>query len=280
LVPIGRYSTLTVVSITDFGVYLDGQEHGKILLPGNSVPRGTEIGHELEVFVYFDSEERIIATTSHPRGEVGDFVLLRCTATTEVGSFVDWGLARELFVPFREQKVRLVPGEWYVVRIYVDDRTGRLAGSTKLQQFLDKSPDAFEPNQEVSLLILYRMDLGYVALIDQRYQGMLYHTDVFRPLRKGDRCRGWIRNIRDDGKIDLALQPRGVLAIDEGAEQILTYLREHGGSMELTDQSPPEDIRDAFGMSKKQFKRALGSLFRQEKITMSWAKVTLLPPKP
>lgn len=280
MVQVGRYSTLKVVSITEFGVYLDGQEHGKILLPGNSVPRGTEIGHSIEVFVYFDSEERIIATTSHPRGEVGDFVLLKCNATNEVGSFMDWGLAKDLFVPFREQKMRLVEGEWYVVRIYEDPLTNRLAGSTKLHQFYDKSPGAFEYNQQVDLLILYKMDLGYVAVIDQRYQGILYHNEVFRPLRKGDRCKGWIKNIRDDGKVDLALSPQGVKAIDSGAELVLAYLVSHGGSMTLTDESSPADIYAALGMSKKQFKKALGSLFRQEKISMSYAKVTLLPPKP
>ncbi|MBK9578935.1 MAG: GntR family transcriptional regulator [Fibrobacterota bacterium] len=280
MVPIGRYSTLKVVSISEFGAFLDGEEHGKILLPNNSTPRGTEIGHAIEVFIYFDSDERIIATTSHPRGEVGDFVLLKCNATNEVGSFMDWGLAKDLFVPFREQKVRLIEGEYYVVRIYEDPITDRLVGSTKLHQFYDKTPDAFEYNQEVNLLILYKMDLGYAALINQRYQGILYQNEVFRPLRRGDRCKGWIKNIRDDGKVDLALSPQGVKAIDTGAEQILAYLASHGGSMNITDESSPADIYAALGMSKKQFKKALGSLFRQEKISMSYAKVTLLPPKP
>lgn len=277
---VGRYSTLKVVSITDFGVYLDGGELGKILLPGNSVPRGTEIGHEIEVFVYYDSEDRIIATTSRPKGEVGDFVLLKCRATNEVGSFMEWGLAKDLFVPFREQKNRLVEGEYYVVRIYLDSLTGRLAGSTKFHQFYDKTPVAFELNQQVHLLILYKMDLGFVAVVDQRYQGIVYHSEVFKPLRKGDRCVGYIKSIRDDGKVDLSLQPQGFQATDAGVDQIAKYLADHGGSMAITDSSAPGEIYQTFGMSKKLFKKALGALLRKGMITMSHTKVTLIPPKP
>lgn len=276
---VGRYSTLKVVSITDFGVYLDGGELGKILLPGNSVPRGTEIGHEIEVFVYYDSEDRIIATTSQPKGEVGDFVMLKCRATNEVGSFMEWGLAKDLFVPFREQKNRLVEGEYYVVRIYLDPLNGRLAGSTKFHQFYDKTPAAFEFNQEVHLLILYKMDLGFVAIIDQRYQGIVYHSEVFKPLRKGDRCVGYIKGIRDDGKVDLSLQPQGFQATDAGVDQIAKYLADQGGSMTITDSSAPGEIYQTFGMSKKLFKKALGALLRKGLITMSHTKVTLLPPK-
>jgi len=279
LAHIGRIQDLKVVSLTDFGVYLDGGEHGKILLPGNVTPRGTEIGHTLEVFVYWDSEDRIIATTSLPYGEVGDFALLRCAATTEVGSFMDWGIARDLFVPFREQKVRLVPGNDYIVRIYEDEVTDRLAGSTKLHQFYDKTPAAFEFNQEVSLLILYRIDLGYAALIDQRYQGMLYHSDVFQNLRKGDRCLGYIKNIRDDGKVDLSLQPQGYQASDNATDLIARYLADHGGSMAITDGSSPEVIYQTFGMSKKLFKKAIGALLKQERIAISPQKVSLNPTK-
>lgn len=279
LAQVGKIQTLRVVSLTDFGVYLDGDEHGKILLPGNVTPRGTEIGHSLEVFVYWDSEDRIIATTTLPYGEVGDFALLRCAATTEVGSFMDWGIARDLFVPFREQKVRLEPGNDYIVRIYEDQATDRLVGSTKLHQFYDKTPAAFEFNQQVSLLILYKIDLGYAALIDQRYQGMLYHSEVFQQLRKGDRCQGYIKNIRDDGKVDLSLQPQGFQASDNATDQIAKYLGDHGGSMPITDSSSPEVIYQTFGMSKKLFKKALGALLKQERITISHVKVALNPPK-
>lgn len=277
---VGKYNILQVVSITEFGVYLDGHEQGKILLPGKSVPRGTEIGHQIEVFIYHDSEDRIIATTSHPAGEVGDFVVLKCKATNEVGSFMEWGLARDLFVPFREQKVKLVEGEHYVVRIYLDPLSDRLAGSTKLHQFFDKTPEAFAYNQEVDLLILYRMDLGYVAVIDQRYQGIVYHSEVFKDLRKGDRRKGYIKNIRDDDKVDLSLQPQGFLATDAGTDVIAKYLAEHGGSMTITDNSSPGDIYQAFGMSKKLFKKALGALLRKGRISMTHTKVTLLTPKP
>ena len=280
LVQVGKIHTLKVVSLAEFGVYLDGEDLGKILLPGNSVPRGTEIGHSIKVFIHWDSEDRIIATTSMPRGEVGDFSFLRCAATTDVGAFMDWGISRGLFVAFREQKLRMVEGEHYVVRIYEDPVSGRLAGSTKLHQFYDKTPEAFEYNQPVELLILYRMDLGYVALIDQRYQGVLYHNEVFQPLRKGDRVKGFIKNIRDDGKVDLSLQPQGFQASDDASERIAKYLADHGGSMMITDSSSPGVIYDAFGMSKKLFKKALGALMKNGRVTISHVKVTLTTPKP
>jgi predicted RNA-binding protein (virulence factor B family) len=270
---------LKVISLAEFGVYLEGGEHGKILLPGNATPRGTEIGHSIKVFVYWDSEDRIIATTFMPYGEVGDFVLLRCAATNEVGSFMDWGIAKDLFVPFREQKVRLEPDKSYVVRIYEDQASDRLVGSTKLHQFYDKTPDAFEFNQQVSLLILYRTELGYAALIDQRYPGMLYHNEVFQRLRLGEKCQGYIKNIRDDGKVDLSLRPQGYAASDNASDQILKYLGDHGGSMSITDGSSPEVIYQAFGMSKKLFKKALGALLKQDRITISQVKVALIPPK-
>ncbi len=280
LVQVGKIHTLKVVSLAEFGVYLDGEDLGKILLPGNSVPRGTEIGHSIKVFIHWDSEDRIIATTSMPRGEVGDFSFMRCAATTEMGSFMDWGISRGLFVAFREQKVRLVEGEHYVVRIYEDPVSGRLAGSTKLHPFYDKMPDAFEYNQQVDLLILYRMDLGYVAVIDQRYQGVLYHNEVFQQLRKGDRIKGYIKNIRDDGKVDLSLQPQGFQASDDASEKIAKYLAAHDGSMAITDSSTPDVIYAAFGMSKKLFKKALGALMKQGRVTISHVKVTLTTPKP
>lgn len=280
MVQVGKVHTLAVVSIAEFGVYLEGEEHGKILLPGNNVPRGTEIGHKIKVFVYWDSEDRIIATTSMPKAQVGEFALMRCAATNEVGSFMDWGISKDLFVPFREQKVRLVEGEYYVVRVYEDPVSDRLVGSTKLHQFYDKTPEAFEYNQEVDLLILYRIDLGYVALIDQRYQGMIYHGEVFKPLRKGDRVKGYVKNIRDDGKVDLSLQPQGFLATDAASEQISDYLATHGGSMTITDNSAPGEIYQVFGMSKKQFKKALGALLKQGRISISHVKVTLLTQKP
>lgn len=276
---VGKIQTLKVVSLTEFGVYLDGGEHGKILLPGNVTPRGTEIGHSIEVFIYWDSEDRIIATTTMPYGEVGDFVLLRCAATNEVGSFMDWGIAKDLFVPFREQKVRMVPEHLYVVRIYEDQLSDRLVGSTKLHQFYDKTPAAFEYNQQVNLMILYKLDLGYAALIDERYPGMLYQNEVFQELRRGEKRQGWIKNIRDDGKVDLSLRPQGFQASDDATDQIAKYLADHGGSMTITDTSSPEVIYDTFGMSKKLFKKALGALLKQERITISHVKVTLVPPK-
>jgi uncharacterized protein len=276
---VGKIHTLEVVSIAEFGVYLDGQDRGKILLPAKDVPRGTKIGHSIEVFVYWDSEDRIIATTRMPLAQVGDFALLRCAATTEVGSFMDWGVPRDLFVAFREQKVRMAPGESYVVRVYEDSISDRLAGSTKLHQFLDKSPDAFEIEQEVDLMILHRTDIGYAALIDRRYQGMLYHNEVFKPLRRGDRCKGYVKLVREDGKVDLSLRPQGRKASETATEQIARYLAEHGGAMPITDGSSPELIHGTFGMSKKLFKKALGALLKQGLVEISDTEVVLSAPK-
>jgi predicted RNA-binding protein (virulence factor B family) len=277
---VGKIHTLEVVSIADFGVYLDGKDRGKILLPGKDVPRGTEIGHSIEVFVYWDSEDRIIATTRMPLAQVGDFALLRCAATAEVGSFMDWGVPRDLFVAFREQKVRLVQGESYVVRVYEDPVSDRLAGSTKLHQFYDKTPAAFEVDQEVDLMILHRTDIGYAVLMDQRYQGMLYQNEVFKPLRRGDRCKGYVKLVREDGKVDLSLHLQGKEGSDSASELISRYLSEHGGTMPITDASSPEEIHRAFGMSKKLFKKALGSLLRRGLVSISDTEVALAAQEP
>lgn len=276
---LGKHCTLDVVSFADFGIYLDGGELGDILLPRKEVPDETLIGDRLEVFLYHDSQDRLIATRAKPLGEVGRFAFLRCQAVMEFGSFLDWGLPRGLFVPFREQKTRMVEGVPYVVRIYEDDLSHRVAGTTKFHRFLDPTPAAFSYNMEVELLILHRMELGYVAIVDDRYQGVIYHSEVFRDLRKGDRCKGYVKCVRDDGKLDLALQPQGYRAVDPASELILQHLRDHGGVMAFTDDSDPGAIYQAFGISKKQFKKALGLLLKKGSVAILPNKVTLLDAK-
>jgi uncharacterized protein len=277
MIEAGKYCTLRVVKILDFGAFLDGEDLGEILLPIRYVPKETKVNDELEVFLYFDSEDRLIATTEKPYATVGDFAYLRCVASNAVGSFMDWGLPKDLLVPFREQKSQMVAGHDYVVYVYLDEESNRLVGSTKLHRFYADSPESFEYNQEVDLLISHKTDFGYAAIINNCYPGILYHNEVFQKIERGDVCTGYIKNVRDDGKVDLSLQPLGYKkAIDPHCEEIIKYLKQNKGLMKLTDKSSPEMIYDALGISKKQFKKALGLLYKREIVELLPNQVKLL----
>jgi len=268
MVRIGKLNRLEVVKELDFGMYLDGGDLGEILLPRRYVPEGLKAGDTIEVFVFLDSEDRIIATTDRPYAMVGEFALLKVVSTGTAGAFLDWGLQKDLLVPFREQKHKMEQGKSYVVFIYLDTKSSRIAASSRIERFLDKHPPGFKPGQEVSLLIYEQTDIGYKAVINNSHQGVLYKNEVFQPLAIGQTVKGYIKKVRDDSKIDLTLDKPGYEKIEDLSERILDELRRQGGFIAVTDKSAPEIMYELFGMSKKTYKKAVGALYRKRLVTI------------
>lgn len=265
---IGKYSKLKVVREFDFGVYIDGENLGDILLPRNSVPKDTRVGDEVDVFIYLDSEDRIIATTEKPYATVGDFVRLEAVSVNNVGAFLDWGLSKDLLVPYHEQKRKMEACHYYIVKVYLDEKTNRIAASAKIDKFLGKEPVEFFEGQEVELMIYSRTDLGYKAIVNGSHWGVIYENEVFRELKIGQITKGFIKKVRPDDKIDLALNKPGFEKSDELEQGILDMLKENGGYLALTDKSSPEIIYEVFGESKKTFKKAVGGLYRKRLISI------------
>ncbi|PSU29332.1 S1 RNA-binding domain-containing protein [Photobacterium lutimaris] len=264
MIRIGQYNTLEVVKLVDFGVFLDGgDDFGNILLPKASVPAGTELGDKLEVFVYFDSEDEIIATTKQPYAVVGDFALLRVVGICGVGAFVDWGLEKDLLVPFSEQRRRLEEGQDIMVRIYTDKASGRIVGSTKFNRFLDKTPADYKVGQEVQVQIAETSELGYKAVIEDKHWGLLFKTESFGKLFPGKKLKAYIKEIRPDGKINLSLQKAGKAKVEDLADKILTTLERKGGFVPLSDKSSPDAIFKEFRTSKATFKKTIGGLYKK-----------------
>ncbi|MEI6061032.1 MAG: S1-like domain-containing RNA-binding protein [Bacteroidota bacterium] len=263
---IGCFNVLKVLRVTTSGYFLDGEELGDILLPGNNIPAVLSVDDQIEVFIYFDSEDRIIATTDDPYCEVGEFALLEVVEVNAVGAFLNWGLQKDLLVPFREQKVKMEPGSWHIVHVYLDEQTNRIAASAKVDKFLGKEPAVFQPGEEVELFIYGPCPLGYNAIINNAHWGMLYSGEVFQPLNRGEHIKAYINKVREDGKIDLNLSPPGYKKAGTSAELIVEYLERNHGFMKLTDKSPADDIYETFGISKKNFKMAIGSLYKNRVI--------------
>lgn len=259
---IGKINSLRVVKEVDFGLYLDGGEHGEILLPKRYVPENTKPEDIIDVFIYLDSDDRIIATTETPYIKIGEFANLKVVAVRPIGAFLDWGLMKDLFVPFREQKMKMEEGKSYVVTVYLDHETKRLVASAKIEKFLDNLPPAYQPGEEVDLLIASETDLGYNAIINNSHLGVLYKNEVFKPLYRGDRMKGYIKKVREDEKIDLILQKPGYGKVDDISMQIIEVLKKNNGYMPVTDKTDPETIYELFGVSKKTYKKAIGSLFK------------------
>lgn len=275
---IGKTNTLLVIKRVDFGLYLDGEELGEILLPKRYEPRDDcAVGDSLEVFIYLDSEDRLIATTETPSAQVGDLACLRVVAVTKVGAFLDWGLQKDLFVPFDEQQKRMQKGESYVVRVFIDE-TGRIAASSKLGRFLDQVPHSFIGGQDVDLLIWERTELGYTAVIDRTHTGLIFASAALRTLRPGERLSGRIKLLRPDGKIDLELCTSRHETVSGIAADILDILHTKGGFVPLNDKSAPEMITATFGVSKKTFKQALGALYKKRLITIDETGIRLVTP--
>ena len=265
MLEIGKFNKLVVSRSVDFGMYLES-DHGDILIPKKYVPEGTKIGDALDVFVYTDSEDRLIATTLEPYGIVGEFAAMRVKDVTNFGAFLDWGIEKDLLVPNSEQHRKLHVGQMTVVRLCLDERTERVIGVGKLNPFLSKDFSALQEGQAVNLMVYDHTDLGIMVLIDDQYSGMLYENEVFEPLEIGDKKKGFIKKIRPDGKIDVRLFKEGVAAIDASKDTILKKLKASDGFLPYHDKSDTDAIKEAFQMSKKSFKKAIGGLYKEGKI--------------
>ena len=269
MIKLGRYNDLEVVREVEFGIYVSDGEGVEILMPKRYVPDGTVVGSNLRCFVYQDSEARLIATTERPYVQVGEFASLQVNAVNEVGAFADWGTSKELLIPHREQAREMEAGHRYVIYVYVDEMSGRIVGTARLERYLDNVPAPFEANEEVEILVWKPTPLGYKVIINNSHTGLIYRNQIFRPVHVGERLRAWVRSVRDDEKIDLSLQPMGYRNVIDSAEaQLLRSLHLHGGFLSLTDHSEPAEIAELLQMSKKNFKRAVGALYKQQRIKL------------
>ena len=274
---IGKYNVLKVVKDLDFGLYLDGgEELGEILIPRRYVPVNCTGDSELEVFIYLDSEDRLIATTEMPDATVGQFAFLEAVSVSQVGAFMNWGLPKDLLVPFREQKMDIEKGKGYVVYVYLDDESRRIAGSTKIEKFLDNLPPQYSEGQEVDLMVFHQSELGYKAIVNGMHTGILYTNEVYRNLKKGEKLKGYIKKVREDDKIDLVLEKPGYGKVDGIAQSLLDRLKKANGFIDITDKSPSDEIARRLGISKKNFKKAVGSLYKQKIIAIETGGIRLL----
>ena len=275
MLSIGQYNNLEVKTKAAIGLYLsDGEDD--VLLPVKYVPHGTEVGDNLDVFVYLDNENRPIATTLKPFAMVGDFEFLTVKDVNDHGAFMDWGIAKDVFVSYAEQRGEMVVGKKYLVHLFVDDVSGRIAATTKWIKYLDDNTSELEVGEEVELLIAEKTEMGYKAIINNRYEGLIYKNEVFEEIIIGDKKRGYIKNKRDDGKIDLRLQPDGYGHIEDSKLIILKHLELNKGVLALGDKSSPEDIYRQLKISKKAFKKTIGGLFKERKITISDNEIKLI----
>ncbi len=265
MIQVGMYNTLKVSRKVDFGFYLDDGKDG-ILLPKRFAPRGLHIGDEIKVFLYHDSDNRLIATTQEPMGIVGDIVQLKCVSTTEHGAFLDWGLMKDIFVAKSQQLTRMHKAGEYLVKIYIDEQTGRIAATEKIEKQISNDVLTVKEMDEVELYVQRESDLGYVMIINGKHTGLLHSNEVYRSIEIGDKLKGFIKTIRADNKIDLVLDKPGYERIENEAEKILRLLKENNGYLPYHDKSNPGDIYNFFAMSKKTFKMTIGALYKQRKI--------------
>ena len=277
---IGRTCQLKVNRQVEFGFYLDGgEQYGEVLLPNGEIRPDIDvhIGEPLEVFLYLDTQERIVATTHMPLAQVGDFAYLEVAWVNNFGAFLHWGPLKDLFVPFREQKMKMMKGHSYIVHVHLDPETYRIMASAKVEHFLSQDFPPYRTGDQVELLIWQKTDLGLKAIVDGRYGGLLYDTQMFRTLRTGDRVKGYISQVRPDGKLDLSLQCPGQRGVEDFSAQLLRHLQMNGGQTPLGDKSPAEEVYALFGVSKKVFKKAVGDLYRQRLIEISDTGIRLTP---
>ena len=266
MIEIGKVNVLNVVRETENGFYLDGGELGEILMPRKFITDKTKESGTAEVFVYNDSEDRLVATTEKPLAMAGDFAFLKVVSVNPIGAFLDWGLPKDLLVPFSEQKAKMVQGNTYLVYIYLDLLTKRLVASAKVEKFLDNTPPDYQIGEEVNLLITQETELGYKAIVNNEHWGMLYRNQIFKPLNPGQKTTGFVNKVREDEKIDLLLEKPGYEKVDQIAEKILNELKENNGFIAVSDKTSPEMIQALFGISKKNFKKAIGSLYKNHLI--------------
>ncbi|MGN0212385.1 MAG: S1 RNA-binding domain-containing protein [Muribaculaceae bacterium] len=275
MIGIGKTNSLEIARRTEQGLYLNDDCGNEVLLPNRYITDDMNIGDTIDVFVYNDSEDRPIATTERPYAQVGEFALLRVKAVNSIGAFLDWGLIKDLLVPFREQKMRMVAGRSYIVYVYVDDESRRIVASAKLDKFLDNKIPEYKFRQKVDILVARRTDLGFKVVVDNLFWGMIYHDEIFHDVNIGERYKAFIKAVRPDGKIDLKLGDREVRRVKSLADVIMEYIDNNGGSMKLTDSSSPEMIRAVFNCSKKDFKKTLGFLYKAKKIVITPQEVRM-----
>ncbi len=268
MVEIGKYNRLTIVKDLDFGVYLDGGDGLEILLPARYVPKNVKPGVEVEVFIYHDNEGRLIATTDRPYATVGEFKFMKVNSVNDMGAFLDWGIMKELLVPYREQKMKMQEGRRYLVYVRLDHVTQRIVASAKIDKYLDNVVPEYTVNQEVNLLVAEETEMGYKVIINNLHWGLVYHNEVFTPIETGQELKGYIKEVRGDEKIDVSLTPLGYRKVEGITGQITDSLKAHGGYLPVHDKSDPEEIYALFRCSKKAFKQAIGSLYKEKKIVI------------
>lgn len=276
MIKLGDWNELVVNRFTEHGAYLEGGEVGEILMPNAYVERGVRIGDRVTVFVYLDQEERLVATTETPLARVGQFACLTVSWVNEFGAFLDWGLMKDLFVPFREQRRKMEVGRYYIVYIYIDEASHRIVGTAKVDRYLMPTPaGAYRKGEQVALLVQGRTDLGYKVIVDHKYSGLVYHDQAYAELHTGDELTGFVSQVRRDGKVDVSLQSLGVSRFRDFADQLLDELEQAGGTLPYCDASSAEDIAERFGVSKKTFKRAVGTLYKASRIHMTDGGIAL-----
>ena len=266
MIELGNYNTLKILRETAVGLFLGDEDVDDLLLPSKYVPDDFRIGDDINVFCYLDHEERPIATTLKPLIIRNSFGCLRVAEVNEIGAFLDWGLEKHLLVPYREQQTRMIEGESYVVFCYLDEKTFRLVASSKLDKFTSNEEISLNPKDEVDLLFSRQSELGWNVIIDNKYKGLVFKSEVFQPIKVGATLKGYVKKIREDNKVDISLKPIGHMGLEPAANQIFQQLKEAGGCIPIHDKSSPEEIQEMFQMSKKTFKKAIGTLYRERKI--------------
>lgn len=266
MIHLGEYNALTILRDTDPGLFLGDKEDNEILLPNRYVPELFEIGDEIEVFAYLDNEERPVATTDKPYIKNGEFAMLRCNQVTKYGAFLDWGLVKELFCPFKEQAFKMKAGGWYLVCCYLDEESQRLVASSKTNRFLDNKELSVQKFEEVDIIVSHPSELGMNVIVNKRHLGLVFKDEIFKDISVGDKLRGVVKKIRPGNKLDISLSQIGYRQIEPNAEIILKELDDSNGFLPVNDKSTPDEIKDLLQMSKKSFKKAIGSLYKARKI--------------
>jgi len=269
MIELGEYNKLRILRDTEPGLFLGDDEGNEVLLPNRYAPELFDLDDEIEVFVYLDNEERPVATTDKPYLKRGEFALLRCNEVSKFGAFLDWGLVKELFCPFKEQVFKMKTGGWYLVHCYLDEKTNRLAASSKTNRFLDNSELTVSKFDEVDIIISHPSELGMNVIVNSQHLGFIYQQDIFKELSVGDKMKGVVKKVRSDNKLDIVLGQIGYRSIEPNSQKILDALEDNEGFLPLHDKSDPEEIKQVLEMSKKNFKKAIGSLYKSRQITIS-----------
>lgn len=268
MIEIGAFNNLKILRDTDPGLFLGNDEDNEVLLPNRYVPQDFNIGDDIDVFVYLDNEERLVAVTDKPHIKKGDFALLRCNAISDFGAFLDWGMVKELFCPFKEQAFKMVKGGWYLVYCYLDEKTNRLVASSKTNRFLDNSELTVSIYDEVDLIVSHPSEIGMNVIVNKTHLGLVYSNSIFQDLNIGDQLKGVVKKIRPGNKLDISLQKIGYRNIEPSAQLLLDLIHRQNGFLNINDKSSPETIKSVAQMSKKSFKKAIGALYKQRLIRL------------